>query len=194
MNLLTLTLAAAVTTAAALFSSLAPLMTTTQQQECAMPATTERPALNRITGIVACVNPRGLKLEGEQGWRNVSQFATIPVMPEPGQLVTLGMDRAGFVRSWTPTSGPAPEWAKAPVVDNASLADALDKSADMLNSERPLPPSRDTQIARMNALAHAVALYPHLLYATPDDAEQVAYAVEELAGRFESWILRPVQP
>jgi len=53
----------------------------------------------RVTGTVASVNPKGLKLDGHADWLNFSKFAQDIVPPARGQAVTLTLDRAGFVRS-----------------------------------------------------------------------------------------------
>lgn len=51
----------------------------------------------QVTGTVASVNPKGVRLDGQDGWLNFSKFATDIVPPERGQAVTVTLDRAGFV-------------------------------------------------------------------------------------------------
>lgn len=58
-----------------------------------------------VTGTVEAVNPKGAKVNGE--WHNWSKFAQDITPPERGQLVTLTLDKAGFVRA-VETDGPAP--------------------------------------------------------------------------------------
>jgi len=52
-----------------------------------------------VTGRVAAVNPKGLKLDGGANWLNFSKFATDLVPPMRGQFVTLTLDRQGFIRA-----------------------------------------------------------------------------------------------
>lgn len=58
-----------------------------------------------VSGTVEAVNPKGVKVNGE--WHNWSKWADDPTPPERGQIVTLTLDKAGFVRSAeTDGSGP----------------------------------------------------------------------------------------
>jgi len=58
------------------------------------------PAPDRtVSGRVVSVNPKGVRLDTHDGWLNFSRFATDLVPPERGQLVTLTLDRQGFVRT-----------------------------------------------------------------------------------------------
>jgi hypothetical protein len=52
-----------------------------------------------ITGRVTSVNPKGVKLDGHDGWLNFSRYANDIVPPMRGQTVTLTLHRQGFVRS-----------------------------------------------------------------------------------------------
>jgi hypothetical protein len=52
-----------------------------------------------ITGTIRSVNERGLKLEGQDSWFNVSKFAVGVVLPERGTTVALTLDKSGFIRS-----------------------------------------------------------------------------------------------
>lgn len=58
-----------------------------------------------VTGTVASVNPKGLKLDGGADWLNFSKFAPDLVPPMRGQVVTLTLDRQGFVRAVRPSDG-----------------------------------------------------------------------------------------
>ena len=60
----------------------------------AVPSTPET-----ISGRVVSVNPKGLKLDGHDGWLNFSKFAVDLVPPMRGQHVTLTLDRQGYIRS-----------------------------------------------------------------------------------------------
>lgn len=59
-----------------------------------------------FTARCVAVNPKGLRLEGHDGWYNVSRFAVGVVLPEKGDTVTIVLDRAGFLRSCTVLDGP----------------------------------------------------------------------------------------
>jgi hypothetical protein len=59
-----------------------------------------------VTGRVASVHPKGLKLDGAADWLNLSKFAEDIVPPMRGQLITLTLDRQGFVRAVDATNGP----------------------------------------------------------------------------------------
>lgn len=52
-----------------------------------------------VSGVVRSVNDKGLKLEGREGWYNVSRFAVGVVLPERGASVTCTLDKAGFLRA-----------------------------------------------------------------------------------------------
>jgi hypothetical protein len=55
--------------------------------------------VDRVEGIVQASNPRGLRLIGEQDYRNFSKYAQPPIAPpERGAHVILGLDSDGFVR------------------------------------------------------------------------------------------------
>jgi len=53
----------------------------------------------QLVGLVAAVNPNGIKLEGRDGWVNFSKFAPDLVPPQRGQRVTVQLDKSGFVRA-----------------------------------------------------------------------------------------------
>ena len=59
-----------------------------------------------ITARVVSVNPKGVRLDGHDGWLNFSRFAGDIVPPMRGQTVTLTLDRQGFIRAVEATSGP----------------------------------------------------------------------------------------
>jgi hypothetical protein len=58
-----------------------------------------------VTGTVAAVNPKGVRLDGHADWFNFSKLAADIIPPARGQLVTLTLDRQGFVRAVQATDG-----------------------------------------------------------------------------------------
>jgi hypothetical protein len=55
--------------------------------------------VDHIEGIVQATNPRGVRLIGEQDYRNFSKYAQPSIAPPPrGVHVVLGLDSDGFVR------------------------------------------------------------------------------------------------
>ena len=61
----------------------------------------------RLVGRVTSVNERGLRLEGRDGWLNVSKWAKDVHLPERGARVVVKLDGAGFVRAIAPADGAA---------------------------------------------------------------------------------------
>jgi len=118
-----------------------------------------------VSGAVIRVNDHGFLIAGREGWLNLSRFATpTPALPAVGQLVSAALDKSGFVRNLAVLDAATPQPASAPAPG--------------------APPSKDVQIARMNALAHAVAiLTTHGDAVRYDDVIVVAEALE-------AWITR----
>jgi hypothetical protein len=56
----------------------------------------------QLVGRVLSVNEKGLRLEGRDGWLNFSKWAEAIGSPAVGGLVTVTLDRAGFVRTVAP--------------------------------------------------------------------------------------------
>ena len=52
--------------------------------------------------MVASVNPKGIRLEGRDGWLNFSKFAGDLVPPARGAHVAVTLDGQGFVRALEP--------------------------------------------------------------------------------------------
>jgi hypothetical protein len=52
-----------------------------------------------ITGHVTSLNPKGIRLEGQDGWLNFSRYARDVVPPMKAQTVTVTLDRQGYVRA-----------------------------------------------------------------------------------------------
>jgi len=55
-----------------------------------------------VAGVVSAVNPKGLRLEGRDGWLNFSKFAGDLVPPRRGAHVAVTLDGQGFVRMIVP--------------------------------------------------------------------------------------------
>ena len=104
-----------------------------------------------VTGRVASVNPKGLRLEGEDGWLNYSKWGTIDVVPERGQTVALNLDAAGFIRSLAVLEGVSPTMrTAAPSTKDRTITRlALIKAAAEFAASRPDLKSADViSIAR----------------------------------------------
>jgi len=93
--------------------------------------TTTGTSTDQLVGIVASVNPKGLKLEGRESWLNFSKFAPDVVPPSRGQAVSITLDRGGFVRAIESANG---------------VSRILDTNAG---------PSKDTTITRLAVLKAA---------------------------------------
>lgn len=125
-------------------------------------------ATQEIQGIVCGVNAKGVKLQGEESWRNYSKWATLPdTLPARGDVVVVSVDGAGFIRG-------------------LSVSPSESKILDSKNCEsQDSPPAVDTksvQIARMNALGHAVTVLATNGVVDADEALA-------LAERFAGWVL-----
>jgi hypothetical protein len=59
----------------------------------------EQAAEERVTGEVASVNDKGLKLEGRDGWYDFSRFRTFSALPARGETVTLTVARGKFINA-----------------------------------------------------------------------------------------------
>lgn len=88
--------------------------------------------IERVTGRVTSVNPKGLKLDGGSDWLNFSKYAQDIVPPTKGQTVTLGLDSAGFIRTVEPADGvqglaaslPAPSGQRETVITRLAVLKA----------------------------------------------------------------------
>jgi hypothetical protein len=55
--------------------------------------------VEHVDGVIGSSNERGVKLVGEDGYRNFSKYVETPIAPPSrGQSVRLGLDQSGFVR------------------------------------------------------------------------------------------------
>jgi hypothetical protein len=121
-----------------------------------------------ISGIVAAVNERGLRLSGEDDWRNFSKWSTVDTLPERGDAVALTLDRAGFVRQvQVVETEPGP--AETPnVCETHSAVD------------------RETRITRLACVNSAVAILTTRNARGGVEVDEVL----ALAARLEAWTLR----
>src|SRR4051812_6450704 len=117
-----------------------------------------------ISGIVRSVNDKGLKLEGQDSWLNISRFAVGVELPERGQHVTCAIDKAGFLRAVAPTDG-----------------------SDAVPTNPPAPglatSQRDRTVTRL-AVLKAAAEY------AASKPESKSTDVLAIAAAWEQWVLR----
>jgi len=73
-----------------------------------------------LTGVVASVNPKGIRLEGRDDWFNFSKFAADLVPPARGQAVSVTLDGQGFVRAIAPAAT-APDAQQQPSAGRETL-------------------------------------------------------------------------
>ena len=114
-----------------------------------------------VTGRVVSVNPKGLKLDGGADWLNFSKFAEDIVPPMRGQLVTLTLDRQGFIRAVAATSGP-----QEPATARQAATGQLETTI--------------TRLAVLKAAAEFAAARPQLKSGD----------VLTIAGSWERWVTR----
>ena len=117
-----------------------------------------------LEGTVGRVNDRGFTLAGREGWLNWSKFSVAPVLPDAGDRVLVGLDKAGYVREVT-------------ILASTAL---VSEHADKTPSGEP---GRETQIRRMAVLNTAVAALA--TRGAVDDNTLLT-----LAARLEAWVLR----
>jgi hypothetical protein len=121
-----------------------------------------------ISGRVSAVNDKGIRLDGEDGWMNYSRFAVGLVAPSKGEVVSVTLDKAGFVRAIVPTDG-------APT----SLADRPTMGL--------LPHGKDRTITRLAVLKAAAAFSASKQASSSADVLLIAAA-------WERWVLRDDEP
>jgi hypothetical protein len=121
------------------------------------------------TGIVAAVNPKGLRLDGHEGWYNVSKFATEVILPTKGETVTVSVDSKGFLRS-------------------CELADGSQLPRVAGGSDAPtVPTSKDRTITRLAVLKAAAE------YSASKPTSSSADVIK-IAASWERWVLRDPDP
>jgi hypothetical protein len=126
-----------------------------------------------VTGRIAAVNAKGLKLEGHTEWLNVSRFAVGVLLPERGAAVACTLDKAGYIRSIEVVGAlPAPVAgaSDAPAASDAKLAAAPSSTKD-----RTI-----TRLAVLKAAAEFAAARQNLKSGD----------VLKVAASWERWVLR----
>lgn len=59
-----------------------------------------------VDGVISSANDKGLKLNGEESWRNLSKFQSpATLIPVKGTSVHIGLDKGGFIRTIERASG-----------------------------------------------------------------------------------------
>jgi hypothetical protein len=135
-----------------------------------------------VIGRVTKVSGHGFIVEGHDGWLNLSKFAEpVPALPQVGAEVRVDLDKSGFVRAVWPT-----QLQEAEPQQPAKSTTAQSAQPHVSN----VPPDKDRQIARMNALTNAVAL---VSTRPAGDEWDLLPEVLETAARMEEWVLRPVE-
>jgi len=119
-----------------------------------------------VIGRVASVNPKGIRLEGEDSWLNVSKFGSDVVLPERGQTVSVLLDARGFIRSLI-------------VVD----ADVSGHGSAAPSRVSAAPSTKDRTITRLAVLRSAVQL-------AQGRDDLCSADVLKVAERFEAWVYR----
>lgn len=144
--------------------------------------TDEKGKTTTITGIVAASNDRGkggVKLQGEDEWRNVSKFSDGVVIPAKGTSVILTLDSSGYIRS----IGPAPKDTAQPEDSQPRQEGATAAKTDWAR--------KDALMVRMSCLRGACEI---VAAATPGMAgmrtEDLAAATKSVAADFERWVNR----
>ena len=96
-----------------------------------------------LSGLVAAVNDKGLRLEGRDGWLNYSKWAEGLVPPARGARVVVTLDKAGFVRTLAPVE--TPDAHHSPVADRETAITRLAvlKAAAAFAASRPELKSND---------------------------------------------------
>lgn len=125
-----------------------------------------------ITGSVAAVNPKGLRVSGHDGWLNYSRWADPITPPGIGDQVVITLDRQGYVRSLPPAPAsviPAVTPATPPAFASAQPASTA--------------PPKDVVITRLAVLKAAAAF----MAARPDGKSG---DVLRIATAWETWVLR----
>jgi len=92
---------------------------------------------SQLVGLVAAVNPNGMKLEGRDGWVNFSKFAPGLTPPQRGQRVAVQLDGQGFVRGIEAADAVLPIGNTGPSKDQTITRLACLKAAAEFGASRP---------------------------------------------------------
>jgi hypothetical protein len=139
-----------------------------------------------VDGVVARRNERGILLQGEDVWLNVSRYAKpAPALPLPGERVRLYLDKDGYIRDVDripfAVRGAAEDGVDTPPPDEPPIRQ-LEAPAPPFGAVSP--PDKDTRITRMNALSTATAI----LSSGGRTCELAD--VLKLAAQLEAWVER----
>ena len=137
-----------------------------------------------VEGVITAANAKGIKLNNGDQWLNISKFGDPVIIPATGTQVRVGLDRSGFIRSILPGGGGYQQRPPQQYTPKQSYDSQPQQGGYEPEPQQNAAPSRDQQIARMNALTNAVACL-----ASGGQVAEVG-AVFELAGEFEQWVLR----
>lgn len=133
-----------------------------QQRAAALP-------VESITGTVTAVNPKGLRLEGQDGWLNYSQYHDVP-RPNRGQSVQVQVtrsERGSYIKALV-------------LLDTGThCVESVESSASTASRSAG---SRETTITRLAVLKAA----SHFLTNTGATGEDVL----DLAAAWEGWVTR----
>jgi hypothetical protein len=141
-----------------------------------------------VEGTVARVNDRGLVLDGEDCWLNVSRYAKpAPKLPQVGETVRVYLDKDGYIRDVEALRDE--ERVRYAAGDGVDVPPPEEPSRQVPPAQRPptivgTSPDKDTQIRRMNAVATATAMLSSGGHAADPDE------VLRLAERIERWVSR----
>ena len=100
-------------------------------------------AAETLSGAVAAVNDKGLRLEGRDGWLNYSKWAEGLVPPARGAHVVVTLDKAGFVRTLAPAGATDPHHSPTAGRETAIIRQTCLKAAAEFCSSRPELKSAD---------------------------------------------------
>lgn len=101
-----------------------------------------------VSGVIKAANERGVRLDGEEEWRNWSRWAKAKVDLAAGQRVVLDIDASGFIRSAMVDDAPS-----SPSSPAASTPAASPGAAPAATTA-----SREAVVTRLAVLNTATAL------------------------------------
>jgi hypothetical protein len=140
-----------------------------------------------VDGVVARVNDRGLVLDGDDLWLNVSRYAKpAPKLPRVGETVRIYLDKDGYIRDVEALRDE--ERASYQVEDGVDVPPPEGPSRQVERSTSDHspsdPPDREVRITRMACLNTATAIL------SPGGRPADPEAVLALATRLEAWVGR----
>lgn len=125
-----------------------------------------------FTGRVISVNERGIRLDGHDGWYNVSKFAPSVVLPARGETVTVSIDSKGFLRSCEPV-------AAATATNGYGAVSSAPGTTSAQHKDRTI-----TRLAVLKAAAEYAASKP----------QSSSADVLKIAACWERWVTRDDDP